>query len=121
MTETVLRILQINTKDFGGGADHVAWSLHRGHLVHGHKSWMYVGAKKRNDPLIIAANNDAYRSLWARFWLSLGTHLITLERNFRGVWRLREILTHGAGQTKRVPLRESSGDSLWKMGPHFGG
>ncbi|MFH1942566.1 MAG: glycosyltransferase [bacterium] len=96
-----LRILHVNTRDAGGGADHVVWALHREFLSQGHSSWMYVGAKKRNDPLIIAGNNDAYRSLWVRTWLSLGNYLNPLETKIRGIWRLREFLTHGLGQTKR--------------------
>jgi glycosyltransferase involved in cell wall biosynthesis len=101
MAKPLMKILQINTKDLGGGADHVAWSLHRGFRAEGHRSWIYVGRKRRDDPQVIQGDNDAYRTDWARTWVSVGNLLSPLEKRVPGMWRLRDFLTLGVGQPSR--------------------
>lgn len=66
-----LNILQVSTADRGGGAEKVAWDLFRAYSEYGHESWLAVGTKKTDDPQVLCLNNDAYRSAWTRFWLSL--------------------------------------------------
>jgi glycosyltransferase involved in cell wall biosynthesis len=66
-----LNILQVSTADRGGGAEKVAWDLFRAYSECGHESWLAVGTKKTDDPQVLCLNNDAYRSAWTRFWLSL--------------------------------------------------
>lgn len=101
MAEPLLHILQINTKDAGGGADHVAWALHQGSLSKGHKSWIYVGKKNRDDPSVLAGDNDRYRNNRAKAMIAFGNIVSPLDRRIPGWWRLHEFLTYGIGQTRR--------------------
>ncbi len=101
MANPSLSILQINTKDFGGGADQVAWALHQGFLSKGHRSWIYVGKKKRDDPSIIPGNNDGYRRHWAQAMIFSGNLISPLNGRIPGWWRVYELLTYGIGQTGR--------------------
>ena len=49
MTEQPLRILQVNTADLGGGAERVAWNLHRTYRAQGHQTWLAVGQRYSTD------------------------------------------------------------------------
>lgn len=67
-----MNILQVSTADIGGGAEKVAWDLFRAYSAQGHNSWLAVGKKKKTtDANVVSLESDAYRSAWARFWLSL--------------------------------------------------
>lgn len=45
MAEPLLRILQVNTSDAGGGAERISHGLFRGFRNRGHRSWLAVGRK----------------------------------------------------------------------------
>src|SRR5689334_19912233 len=44
-----MRVLQVNTSDHGGGAQAIAYSLHRAYGRRGHDSAIAVGTKYGND------------------------------------------------------------------------
>jgi glycosyltransferase involved in cell wall biosynthesis len=74
-----LRILQVNTSDRAGGAARSAWNLFSAYRERGHKSWLAVGYKRTYDAdVLVIPNSDHRPSLWR-----------DLEKNVRGVWRLR--------------------------------
>ncbi|HEX4719330.1 MAG TPA: glycosyltransferase [Thermoleophilaceae bacterium] len=45
-----MRVLQLNTSDHGGGAQAIAYSLHRAYALRGHDSAIAVGTKRGSDP-----------------------------------------------------------------------
>jgi glycosyltransferase involved in cell wall biosynthesis len=45
-----MRVLQVNTSDHGGGAQAIAYSLHRAYVSRGHKSAIAVRTKHGSDP-----------------------------------------------------------------------
>lgn len=67
-----LRILQINTSDDGGGAERLAYNLHRAYRERGCHAVMAVRSKRTQDLFVKEIPNDACRGAWARFWLRLG-------------------------------------------------
>lgn len=68
-----MRILQVSSSDFGGGAEGSAWKLFRFYSQMGHESFLAVGTKSSQDNNVFAIPNDNERNCWAQFWLSTGT------------------------------------------------
>lgn len=95
-----LRILQVNTLDFGGGAEGSAWNLFQVYRDRGHRSWLAVGYKRSADPDVFEIPNDRYRSRWARAWLALGAPVKPLLGKIRGVGRLESLL-RAIGEPRR--------------------
>ena len=56
-----LSIVQLSTCDLGGGAEKVAFSLHRIYREMGHRSVLVVGGKRSDDPDILAIDNSGRR------------------------------------------------------------
>lgn len=52
-----MRILQVSTFDLGGGAEKVAWRLHKAFSRFGHKSILAVGRKFSDDPNVVEIDN----------------------------------------------------------------
>ena len=69
-----MRILQVSSRDVGGGAERVAWNLFRGYREQGHSSTLAVGLKRGDDPDVFQIPNDVrYERLWAGNWHRLAT------------------------------------------------
>jgi len=75
----MLRILQVNTEDQGGGAASIAWNLFQAYRLCGHESWMAVGQRKSQDPQVLLIPNLARQSRWTRFWKAAQSRLERLE------------------------------------------
>jgi glycosyltransferase involved in cell wall biosynthesis len=87
-----LSILQVSTRDIGG-AERIANNLHLGYLQRGQHSRLAVGhsyAKNRAD--LFCIDNNAYRNVWARFWLKLAQPLERLPSHRAA--QLRQILCY---------------------------
>lgn len=78
----MMRILQINKSDRGGGAEGLSLELFRCCRKKGIDAWLAVGIKKSEESDIFEIPNDKYRSLWAR--------LVYSSRRFLPVSRLRQ-------------------------------
>lgn len=65
-TANSLSIAQVSAADFGGGAERVAFDLHRWLYARGVDSWLLVGFRHLSEPNTIQIPNDKVRSLWAR-------------------------------------------------------
>jgi glycosyltransferase involved in cell wall biosynthesis len=96
-----VHILQVNSSDFGGGAEHVALTLHREHARRGHRSSLVVGATRSEDPQVFELDNDSARNIWARSWRKAGDALAPLDGHVRGVGRLRRTIPLAVGQPRR--------------------
>lgn len=91
MTSRRLRILQVSTLAQGGGAEHVARSLHEAFRARGHKSWMAVGERNVDDPDIFAI--PARRPGAPARWLGRAAEAIApLVGQTRGMARLHDAL-----------------------------
>jgi glycosyltransferase involved in cell wall biosynthesis len=61
VVDSLLRILQVNSVDSGGGAARVAWDLFQAFRRKGHESWLIAGAKLTDDPYVRELEHDPYR------------------------------------------------------------
>jgi glycosyltransferase involved in cell wall biosynthesis len=68
---SVLRVLQVCTKDLGGGAELSAWNLHRMYRRMGHTSWLAVGKKLSDDPDVLEIPRLEPGNSWTRFFRRL--------------------------------------------------
>jgi len=96
-----IRILQVSTSDGRGGAEKVAYNLHRAYRARGYPAWLAVGYKQTDDDHVLVIPNDACRGAWARFWLCAGRMLDPLVGRVKGVGRLRQRISLGVGQPRR--------------------
>ena len=89
--DAVLRILQVNSSDSGGGAELVARSLLDAANRTDSDCWMAVGRKQTSDPRVYVIPNDRERNPWARLWLAAGNQFRPFEDR-PGFWTLRRAL-----------------------------
>jgi len=48
-----MKILQVSTMDLNGGAEKIAWDLHRTFRARGHEAFLVVGMKRSDDPYTV--------------------------------------------------------------------
>ncbi|RPI75328.1 MAG: glycosyltransferase [Desulfobacteraceae bacterium] len=101
MIKKPLSILQIHTKDLGGGADSIALALLKGLRLKGHHSRIMVGIKKGNDPFIIQIDHERYKNIWSKIWDRIGRCVRPFENKIPGMWRVHELLSYGIGEPGR--------------------
>ena len=85
-----MRILQVSSRDIGGGAERVAWNLFRGYRERGHESRLAVGAKRADDPDVFEIPNEdlRYARFWATQWHQFAEKLRPLHGKIPGMWRI---------------------------------
>jgi glycosyltransferase involved in cell wall biosynthesis len=76
-----MRILQVSTFDRAGGAEDIAYGLHRAWLERGHDSHIAVGVKRGDDPRVLTIPNLKTRPRLARMAYPLETRLRQNEPN----------------------------------------
>jgi glycosyltransferase involved in cell wall biosynthesis len=69
-----MRILQVSTSDFAGGAESSAWNLFQAYRQRGHASWLAVGRKVSDDPDVFPILHGECRPAWTRFWRRVQNH-----------------------------------------------
>ena len=84
-------IYQVLPEDRDGGAERIPEYLHKEFLKNGFESFMLVGEKHSNGNHIFEIPNFESRTLWARKILSV-ERKISNHLNFRGGWRIRELI-----------------------------
>lgn len=94
-----LRILQVSTADGGGGAEKVAYNLHRSYRARGYPAWLVVGYKRTDDPEVLLIPNHL-GSAWQRSWFAVGDLFAPLVGKIKGAGRLRQ-LCYSVGQPKK--------------------
>ncbi len=97
-----MRILQVSTSDFGGGAEGSAWRLFQAYKKLGHKSWLAVGNKLSNDMDVLVIPNDRERDRLARFWIATGNMILPCGLNFKGINTVRRLIQTLPGQPQRM-------------------
>jgi glycosyltransferase involved in cell wall biosynthesis len=97
------RILQVSTSDVGGGAEKIAWNLHRAYRARGCQSWLAVGARRAQaDDGVLVMPNDASRGAWARTVSGAADLLRPLVGRVRGAWMVRHLLVDYLAQPGRA-------------------
>lgn len=96
-----MRILQVSTADFAGGAEGSAWRLFHAYKKLNHESWLAVGSKLSTDPDVFVVPNDRQRSGWARFWINVGNKVLPRSIHYNGINRIRNIIQKVPGQPAR--------------------
>ena len=87
------RILQVNSRDAGGGAEGSAWGLFTALEERGYDSWLAVGKKFSNHPKVWQIKNSPYTTNpWTRLWLSLSES--TSYWRQKGIPRLDTLQTY---------------------------
>lgn len=92
-----VNILQISTRDLGGGAEGSAWNLFRSYRGRGHRSWLAVGWKHGDDPDVFEIPRMPARVPWAHLCWILHGRLAVFQGRISGVSRLRHLLRTLAG------------------------
>jgi glycosyltransferase involved in cell wall biosynthesis len=80
MRNQSLRVLQVNTEDWGGGAEKVAWNLLQAFRKRGHASWLAVGHKFGDDPDVLSIPNNQQRGTWSHFWMNLYSNVESITK-----------------------------------------
>lgn len=84
-----MKILQLNTRDIGGGAEKIAWNLFEGHRSGGNHSWMAVGEKISHDADVLEIP-PRYQvgTVYSRVLMKARHALRALDRNMQpfGCW-----------------------------------
>jgi len=95
-----MRILQVSTRDIGGGAERVAWTLHHAYRQAGHEARLAVGKKVSADPSIEEIPNQVLREQapWSGFFLRASQHIGRFK--VRGAWRAGRVL-EGLAEPRR--------------------
>jgi glycosyltransferase involved in cell wall biosynthesis len=70
-----MKILQVSTFDRAGGAEDIAYGLHRAWLARGHDAYIAVGVKRSDDPRVLTIPNLERRPALARIAHPLETRL----------------------------------------------
>ncbi len=70
-----MKILQISTKDLGGGAERIAYELYEGYRRRGHESYVAVGSKRGTgvDEGIFTLPGPDAPGVWRRYWTEVQT------------------------------------------------
>ena len=98
-----LRILQVHTCDFGGGAEGATWDLFQAYREQGLDSWLAVGRKWSNDPDVLVIPNERKPSRWHHFWQKIQMRINQREPRepFRSLGRLLRFLEDPDGVMER--------------------
>lgn len=100
MQRPALDILQISTADVLGGAERVAYELHRSYRRLGHRSRLLVGRRRTDDPDVRLLTHEHAGDPWRRFWWRRHARLqpnFTTMRGARWLARWYQRLAEPAG------------------------
>jgi len=82
-------IVQINTKDIGGGAEKSTWNLFQTYRKRGYTSHLVVGYQRSNDPDVLVIPRPQSSFLWSRPCWALHGRLESFDGRLPGAGRLR--------------------------------
>ncbi len=88
MRRAEIKILQLNTKDIGGGAEKVAWNLFQTYREYGHESWLAVGKKYSDDIKVFQIDPTDGKSFRSRLDRNINALLGRENFSFPATWRL---------------------------------
>lgn len=74
-----LRVVQINERDIGGGAERVAWNLHQAYRRRAINAWLVVGRKFSDDPSVVVIPNAEAKPFYTKLFHKAVYWLETLK------------------------------------------
>ena len=86
-----MRILQVNTSDFEGGAATIAWNLFTSYRNREYDSSLVVGRKHSSDTSVYEIQRSIAFGFWGQPLQVLDGRLQSLDSHIRGVWRIRSL------------------------------
>lgn len=89
-----LRILQVSTRDIGGGAERVAWNLFAGYREHELTSWLAVGSQHSDDIDVFEIPRRRNSKIWASVCWFIHGRLTPLQKHVAGLEKLCSLLRH---------------------------
>lgn len=92
----VLKILQVNAADRGGGAAKIAHDLFSAYQQSGHTSWFAVGKKYFDDPNIIRIPNHVPNNLIEKAGFFAAQKCTSLVGKIKGMGKLKSFITTSA-------------------------
>ena len=114
-----MRIAQLNTYDFAGGAERVSRELHREYVRRGEDSWLLVGCKRGSEEGVVEIPNTSARSRWARAWSAAANAVAPLHHGqISPSWRVRRSLTRAIGEPDRSLARALGREDFDFPGSH---
>src|ERR1700690_2509811 len=84
-----MRVLHVNQLAGRGGAAGISQAPHNALLARGQESVVLVGRQAKQLPGVRVIENDRYRSVWGRFWMSAACQLSPYfgrRRRLQDVW-----------------------------------
>ena len=87
-----MEILQVSTRDTGGGAEQIAWNFFQEYRRAGHGSRLAVGKKLSADPDVFEIGSLGRTSRWTAIWKRLSRRLDPWAGRVRGAARLQVLL-----------------------------
>lgn len=100
--DRLLKILQVNTADLGGGAENSTWNLFQAYRRAGHNSKLVVGRKYSDDPDVLQIPRPSRAEHWTVVGRFLYRQLAPFEGRVRGAGLLRQWLWVLAGRRSRL-------------------
>jgi len=97
-----MRILQVSTADYAGGAESVARQLMQAYRRAGHESWLAVGQKNGNDAGVFEIPNERRRSLWSRGCLAVAAGIRSILGEAPSAQFVSRLIGLGLGQPGRA-------------------
>ncbi len=98
-----MHILQVGTRDLGGGAEKIAYDLHEAYLRRGNESHLAVGFQHRDgssaaDRRIVEITGSRGETAWQKFWTALGRPFLKHSGAGWGAGRIHRLLAHQIGR-----------------------
>lgn len=86
--EISLNILQINSRDIGGGAEKIALTLHTAYRSANHQAWLLVRWRRGSNESVVALDSHLIRNPYVRFWYRVASFPRSMEGKVRGAHKL---------------------------------
>lgn len=98
-----MHIVQVGTRDLGGGAEKIAYDLHEAYLRRGEQSHLAVGFRHRGDDSaadrnIVEITGTRGETAWQKFWAALGRPFLKYSGAGWGAGRIHRLLAHQIGR-----------------------
>lgn len=88
-----MRIVQVSTRDLKGGAERIAWYLHKSYLAQGYDAHLLVGQKFSDDPSIHTLTHARdQQGPWTNTLYTTAQALEPWHGKVKGAWRVSRAL-----------------------------
>lgn len=118
-----MKILQVSTKDFGGGAEKSAWSLFQKYRDIGETSWLAVGQKLSDDSSVFEIPNYRETTAWMNkllLFLENGLSRVDTNNKMNGLRKTLHRINSGqvtveGALHRKLGIENFSHAGTWKL------